>query len=403
VTKPDETAPDLRPTPFALALPDPNEAERRFAAIAEEARTRGADPGTLEAFVQLGEVALLLDTLRGAEPTATAATATTATTGQGEPPGEGEEGPHARDAVAGEGAGGAERSLGVQGRFAAFLALLHHAYRHHAGWLETGGGAAGPPPLLLDVSMEYARYLVEAMPEGRIRRVPGPSGYLRLPRNLFWVTPGGAGTPPEPLDGISWTTQRVGGGTGGGGAAAGPGGGTARGTEGGTARGPEAGADRGPDAGADRGPEAGTPGAAKVQGELLHLLAVSGIVPGRPGFSAIPLPALALPDVEAWLSQTARDPSQGADFQTTLPGGELGGLYSIETPAELVKLAARAFVASGLPPGEDGGEPSTAAVPGEGFDKVFRWVPLRLDEPPKGARRAAGGRPDAPSPDPMEE
>jgi hypothetical protein len=46
-------------------------------------------------------------------------------------------------------------------------------------------------------------------------------------------------------------------------------------------------------------------------------------------------------DARAWAVERARE--GGEDFATTLPGGELDGLYSVVTVAEALKLAARAF------------------------------------------------------------
>ncbi len=301
--------PDSRPTPFALALPDEDAARRGFLAIEEEARERGVDAATYDAFVQLGATALLLESLRTEEG------------GAGEPGGEADPGE----------------------RFGAFLALLHHAHRHAAGASggAVGGGVGGgtgegrgdAAPLLLDASTEFARYLVVGAPTGALPRLPAPGGYLRLPRNLFWVRPGGASGPAEAVDGISWISRTLGRG----------------GAEGGT---------------------------------LVTLLLVSGVLPGRPGFSVIPLPPLDLRDLEGWLDREAREGQPGADFETTLPGGELGVLHSLETPAEVVKLTARAFVAVlGLEGGAgegDAGAPATDEDALEGFDAHFRRRRLTL-------------------------
>ena len=53
-----------RLTPYELLLPDPEFADRRFPAIAEEAAERGADPGNPAAFVMLGAVQGILAELR---------------------------------------------------------------------------------------------------------------------------------------------------------------------------------------------------------------------------------------------------------------------------------------------------------------------------------------------------
>jgi hypothetical protein len=111
----------------------------------------------------------------------------------------------------------------------------------------------------------------------------GGAGFVRLPRNLFWASPA-PGLQPEAADGFFWTFC------------------------------PES------DGGA-----------------TLHLLLVLGVRPDRPGFSVVPAAGEAV-DV----ARSARRPvrSGGTDFATTLPGGELGRLHSIETTAELLKLAA---------------------------------------------------------------
>lgn len=113
---------------------------------------------------------------------------------------------------------------------------------------------------------------------------PAPAGYLRLPRNIVWAAPA-EGHAPEPVDGFFWTLLR-------------------------------------------EGPRA------------LHLLLTLGVREDRPGFSVIP--ATGIPDDEAhWADVDARP--EGTDFETTLPGGELDRLYSLETPAEVLKLASLCF------------------------------------------------------------
>ena len=148
------------------------------------------------------------------------------------------------------------------------------------------------PGLLLDVEPAMARYLVEAdpAPAGWEGELPAPAGYLRLPRNLFWTRPGGEAEPAEALDGIAWVQSRG---------------------------------------------SAGIP--------HLAVLAVTGMVGERSGFSVLPVPPVPLADARRWLTERGRDPGQGPDFETTLPGGELGRLYSVETAGELLKLVARAL------------------------------------------------------------
>jgi hypothetical protein len=142
--------------------------------------------------------------------------------------------------------------------------------------------AAGTPAYL--VEMATLRYLLEAdaAPGDWTGGFPSRSGYLQLPRHLVWARPGGDGAPPEALDGLFWTRSPSG---------------------------------------------------------IVDLLAVSGIRGDRPGFSVLPVPPLQGGEIRGWLTRAGRE--EGEDFATTLPGGELDRLYSVETAGELVKLAAR--------------------------------------------------------------
>ncbi|MFW5951550.1 MAG: hypothetical protein ACOCVZ_05485 [Gemmatimonadota bacterium] len=145
-----------------------------------------------------------------------------------------------------------------------------------------------------------ARKPTETLPEEKVRwlldevttvgdwslRPPAPAGYLRLPRNLVWAAPA-ANQRPEPADGFFWMLEE-------------PDGEPAR----------------------------------------LHVLLALGVRPDRPGFSIVTTTGV-LDDEPHWAN--ARGRPEGGDFETTLPGGELDGLYSIETAAELLKLVSRAF------------------------------------------------------------
>lgn len=162
--------------------------------------------------------------------------------------------------------------------------FLYHAFHFHQ---------AGQPLIFLDTGA--ARYLVETGPgredgeseddgdEELVVRLPALAGYLQLPRQLFWMEPVGEGTP-EPVDGIFW---------------------------------------------------------ASPDGERLSLLVIGGMRDDRPGFSVVPLPPVPLSDAGTWLRTPVRE--TGADFETSLPGGELERLYSFETTGEVLKLVARAF------------------------------------------------------------
>ncbi len=197
-----------------------------------------------------------------------------------------------------------------------FGALVYHGYHFHD---------AGEPLLLLETPA--ARYLVDGSAEAEgsgahppsgssgtpglpawTGELPEPAGYLQLPRHLFWVHSEGEGVP-EPLDGFFWT--------------------------------------RAGDAG-------------------LALTAIAGIRGDRPGFSILPLPPVPLKDAGRWVTERIR--SDGADFATTLPGGELDRLYSLLTTGELLKLAALVFAYRGAVPhamgereraGEGGVHPTT--------------------------------------------
>lgn len=133
-----------------------------------------------------------------------------------------------------------------------------------------------------------ARALVDRQPavgEWTLRP-PAPAGYLQLPPNLFWAAPA-PGMRPEPVDGFFWTLAEP----------------------------PEAAAE-------------------------LHVLLALGLRPDRPGLSVVPAEGV-LDDVAHWADAAGR-PS-GHDFHSTLPGGELDRLYSLETATEVLKLASLCF------------------------------------------------------------
>jgi hypothetical protein len=165
-----------------------------------------------------------------------------------------------------------------------FAALLYHCVH----FLRAGA------PLYL-VATEVARQLLG--PEWQARSsaasVPAPeppaaAGYLQLPQHLIWTEGGRSeapdGAPPESLDGVFWTL---------------------------------------------------------TASRVLNVLPVSGLLPSRPGFAALPLPPAPLADASIWLEARVR-PS-GEDFASALPGGELDRLYSVRTAGEVLKLLARFF------------------------------------------------------------
>jgi hypothetical protein len=162
--------------------------------------------------------------------------------------------------------------------------LLYHAYHFwcYGGSLHALDGAAARVLLTaLDVQSESAL------------RPPSPSGYVRLPTNLVWARID-SDLPAEPVDGFFWTM---------------------------------AGAER-----ADSPPF-----------DRLDVLLALGVRPGRAGFSIIAAGEAcdAEDTVAHWESGPAR--ADGEDFENILPGGEIGGLFAITTPAEALKLASRWF------------------------------------------------------------
>lgn len=155
---------------------------------------------------------------------------------------------------------------------------------------------SGRPVYLLGT--HAARYLVEAGPEpGEWQpAVPHPGAYVQLPRHLFWATVREDG-PAEALDGFFWS---------------------------------------------------------RPEGGDLSVLVVLGIRADRPGLSVVPLPTLSLEGAAEWSTVQVRE--EGDDFETTLPGGELDRLYSVETAGEVLKLVARVLWYMDTAPGAVGKE-----------------------------------------------
>lgn len=160
-----------------------------------------------------------------------------------------------------------------------YRSLLFHAFHH---WSEGRR--------LFVVEPAAARYLVEAAPglDEWSFRAPARSFYLQLPPNLFWSSIS-ADAAPEPVDGFFVTLA----------------------------------------SGKDL---------RDATYEKLEVLAVLGIHRSRAGFSVI--------GVESELGDDILTPWQGeeraeGDFKNVLPGGEIGGLYSMLTTGEVLKLVAR--------------------------------------------------------------
>ncbi len=195
---------------------------------------------------------------------------------------------------------------------------------------------AAMPSFLVETST--LRYLLEADAasdrwEGEL---PAPAGYLQLPRHLLWARPDGEEGPAEAVDGIFWAQS-------------------AHGT--------------------------------------LNFLAVTGIRGDRPGFSVLPVPPVPLAEVVSWMTRPARE--EGEDFATTLPGGEMDRLYSLETPGEVVKLAARILAHAVTVDGAMGEEeppvpsPESASESPSGSASAPASDPSHPSGPPSAVRSAS--------------
>ena len=134
------------------------------------------------------------------------------------------------------------------------------------------------------VGTHVARYLVEGVPDADHVEAPARAGYAQLPRHLFWIHSGAEGDAAEAVDGFFWFLGDDG---------------------------------------------------------LLRLLLAVGMREGRPGLGVVRMPEVPFADAPTWLGADIR--ADGRDFATTLPGGELEGLYSLTTSGEVLKLAARLF------------------------------------------------------------
>jgi hypothetical protein len=130
----------------------------------------------------------------------------------------------------------------------------------------------------------FRHVLTDFPPIGQWEIVPlSGAGYLQFPRNILWARIA-EDAQPEAVDGIFWTM---------------------------------------------------------VGDERIDLLLVLGLLPGRPGYSVIPLSAELVEPSGHWGDETARTDSP--DFANNLPGGELQRLHAIETAGEVWKLISRVF------------------------------------------------------------
>lgn len=216
-----------RLTPYELLFSDPEEAGPLLERIDSEARAAGG-VDDLQGFMLLGSVGAFLRELRPSEAHGQA--------------------------------------------MHQYASLAYHAWRFHE---------AGRPFWLLGTHV--SRYLVDGAPSRSAPPLPAESGYLQLPRHLFWVG-GSHEEVPEPADGLFWN---------------------------------------------------------RSEGGVLHVLLAMGVREGRAGLGVVPVADAPWSDAGRWLEATVRP--DGDDFATTLPGGELEGLYSLETAGETLKLLARAF------------------------------------------------------------
>lgn len=161
-------------------------------------------------------------------------------------------------------------------------------------------------PLFL-LSTDVARRLVESAPDlsdWTLAR-SSPTGYVQLPQHLFWarVLEGG---PAESIDGFFWS---------------------------------------------------------RVGATGIVALFVLGLRADRPGLSAVPLGPLRQDELRELAGVPARE--QGSDFESTLPGGEMERLYSVDTMGEAIKLVARTLWYMEVHPQAAAREPPAEATPGE--------------------------------------
>lgn len=226
-------------SPYELVFGSAFFEEDRFPGIREEAEARGVDTTAPERFILLGTVGALLQELLP------------------------------------EGAGSDEFS-----RLGAVVYQGYHFWRF---------GKRSHK-----VTEEEARALVEEPVEVKDGELapPSESGYVRLPRHLFWARIE-EGATPEAVDGFFWTVAP---------------------------------------------PAEGAP----ASGWRLELLLPLGLFPGRPGFSTIVVEHEVDGAGGRILGEGPARP-EGKDFENILPGGELQGWYGLVTELEVLRLTSRIF------------------------------------------------------------
>jgi hypothetical protein len=175
---------------------------------------------------------------------------------------------------------------------------------------------AGRPVHLLRTAA--TRYLVEGAPAGE-PRPPSPAGYLQLPQHLFWMG-GRDGSAPESIDGLFWVASGTG---------------------------------------------------------TLHVLPITGVLPERMAFRALPLPEAPLEEAPGWVDTQVREGSP--DYSSALPGHDLDGLYSIETAGEVLKLLARFFsYVDAVPEAVERSEPASGAAQGGPRPSTLPYTRVKL-------------------------
>lgn len=78
-----------------------------------------------------------------------------------------------------------------------------------------------------------------------------------------------------------------------------------------------------------------------VTGDRLHALGVMNVFDGAPGFEILPVPPAPLADLPTWATIEGRPGGDAADFESSMPGADLEGLYELRTVGELLKLLSR--------------------------------------------------------------
>lgn len=166
---------------------------------------------------------------------------------------------------------------------------------------------------LFHLEPALARFLVESEQTvaGWEPELPAASFYLQLPPNLFWAAVE-EGAQAEPVDGFFVTAS-----------------------------------------------DAPDPVGARFR--TITTLMVLGVRRERGGFTVAEVETQVGPELDrGWLDGQAR--AEGSDFSSILPGGELAGLYSLVTSAEVLKLLFRALRFMAIHPGVL--EPREPAEPG---------------------------------------